>query len=84
MAFMNVKDANVRLLPISHFYPSLINRYDYMVFAQDTVVNDIGSKTVNKSYRDVNVPVHVPIQVHPAAVISLSPDALMLLTNPIK
>jgi len=84
MAFMSVKDASVRLLPISHFYPSLIHRYDYMVFAQDTVVNDIGSVSLNKSYRDVNVPVHVPIQVHPAAVISLSPDALDLLTNPVK
>jgi hypothetical protein len=54
------------------------------VFSQDTVVNDIGSKTVNKSYRDVNVPVYVPIQVHPAAIINLSADALFLLTNPVK
>jgi len=55
-----------------------------MVFSQDTVVNDVGSKPLNKSYRNVNAPVHVPIQVHPAAVISLSPDALFLLTNPVK
>lgn len=74
----------MRLLPISHFYPSLAHRHDYLVFAQDTVVNDIGSKPLNKSYRNVNAPVHVPIQVHPAAVISLSPDALFLLTNPVK
>lgn len=74
----------MRLLPISHFYPSLTHRYDYMVFSQDTVVNDVGSKPLNKSYRNVNAPVHVPIQVHPAAVISLSPDALFLLTNPAK
>ena len=74
----------MRLLPISHFYPSLIHRYDYMVFSQDTVVNDVGSKPLNKSYRNVNTPVHVPIQVHPAAVINLSPDALFLLTNPVK
>lgn len=74
----------MRLLPISHFYPSLAHRHDYLVFSQDTVVNDIGSKTVNKSYRDVNVPVHVPIQVHPAVIINLSADALFLLTNPVK
>jgi hypothetical protein len=55
-----------------------------MVFAQDTLVNDIGSVTVNKSYRDVNAPVHVPVRVHPAVIISLSPDALALLTDPIK
>ncbi len=74
----------MRLLPISHFFPSLIHRYDYMVFAQDTLVNDIGSVSVNKSYRDVNVPVHVPVRVHPAVIISLSPDALALLTDPTK
>ena len=74
----------MRLLPISHFYPSLTHRHDYMVFVQDTVVNDTGSKPINKSYRNVNAPVHVPIQVHPAAIISLSPDALQLLTDPLK
>lgn len=74
----------MRLLPISHFYPSLTHRHDYMVFVQDTVVNDIGSKPINKSYCNVNAPVHVPIQVHPAAIISLSPDALQLLTDPLK
>jgi len=74
----------MRVLPISHFYPSVLNRYDYMVFSQDTVVNDIGSELLNKSYRNVNVPVHAPIQVHPAAIISLSPEALFLLTNPVK
>jgi len=55
-----------------------------MVFSQDTVVNDIGSELLNKSYRNVNVPVHAPIQVHPAAIISLSSEALFLLTNPVK
>jgi len=55
-----------------------------MVFSQDTLVNSIGSTTLNKSYRDVNVPVHVPVQVHPAAILSLSPEALQILTNPIK
>ena len=74
----------MRLLPISHFYPSLINRYDYMVFVQDTLVNGIGSKPLNKGYRTVNPPVHVPIQVRPGSVISLSPDAMFLLTNPLK
>ena len=74
----------MRLLPISHFFPSLTHRYDYMVFAQDTLVNDTGSVSVNKSYRDVNAPVHVPIRVHPAVIISLSPDALALLTDPTK
>jgi len=74
----------MRLLPISHFYPSLVHRHDYMVFVQDTLVNDIGSSPVNKSYRDVNAPVHVPIRVHPAVIISLSPDALALLSNPIR
>jgi len=42
----------MRLLPISHFFPSLTHRYDYMVFAQDTLVNDTGSVLVNKSYRE--------------------------------
>jgi hypothetical protein len=74
----------MRLLPISHFFPSLIHRYDYMVFAQDTVVNDVGGKSLNKSYRDVNAPVHVPIRVHPAVIISLSPDALAVLSEPLR
>lgn len=74
----------MRILPIDHFYPSVLNRYRYMVFSQDTLVNSIGSTTLNKSYRDVNVPVHVPVQVHPAAILSLSPEALQILTNPIK
>lgn len=55
-----------------------------MVFVQDTLVNDVGSKPMNPSYRDVNAPVHVPIQVHPAAIISLSPDALAILADPLK
>lgn len=74
----------MRILPISHFYPSVLNRYDYMIFSQDTLVNDVGSVPVNQRYRDVNIPVHVPIQVHPAAIINLSPEALQILTNPIK
>ena len=74
----------MRIVPISHYYPSVLHRYDYMVFSQDTLVNSIGSKPLNKSYRDVNAPVHVPIRVHPAAIISLSPEALSLLTNPVK
>jgi len=74
----------MRILPIEHFYPSVLNRYRYMVFSQDTLVNSTGSVPVNKSYRDVNVPVHVPVQVHPAAVVTLSPDALKILTNPVK
>jgi len=74
----------MRILPISHYYPSLIHRYDYMVFSQDTLVNDIGSAPLNKSYTDINAPVHVPIQVHPAAIITLSADALFLLTKPIE
>jgi len=74
----------MRTLPIEHFYPSLLNRYRYMVFSQDTVVNSIGAKPLNQSYRDVNVPVHVPIQVHPAAIVTLSPAAMQILTNPVK
>lgn len=74
----------MRILPISHYYPSLLHRYDYMVFSQDTLVNEIGSVPLNKSYTDTNAPVHVPIQVHPAAIITLSADALFLLTNPIE
>lgn len=74
----------MRLLPISHFFPSLIHRYDYMVFVQDTLVNDVGSKPMNPSYRDVNASVHVPIRVHPAVIISLSPDALAVLADPLK
>lgn len=73
----------MKIVPISNLYPSLLNRYFYMVFSQDTVVNSIGAKSVNKSYRDVNVPVHAPIRVHPAAIISLSPEALALITQPI-
>lgn len=55
-----------------------------MVFSQDTVVNSIGSKPLNQSYRDVNAPIHVPVQVHPAAIVTLSPAAMQILTNPIE
>lgn len=67
----------MRLLPISHFYPSLTHRYDYMVFIHDTPATD--SRRYN-----VSTSVHIPIQVHPAAVISLSPDALDILSNPVR
>ncbi|NBP03873.1 MAG: hypothetical protein EBU90_28010 [Proteobacteria bacterium] len=73
----------MKLVNLSTLYPSTLHRYRYEVFSQDTLVNSIGSVSVNQSYRDVNVPVHVPIQTHPAAILTLSPDALALLTNPV-
>lgn len=67
---------------VGYTYPDVTYRYRYLNFSQDTVVNSIGSKPLNKSYRDVNAPVHVPIRVHPAVIINLSPDALALLSKP--
>ena len=40
--------------------------------SQDIMVNSTGSVSLNRSYRDVNQPIHV----EPAAKLELSPEAL--------
>ena len=40
--------------------------------SQDIMVNSTGSNSMNRSYRDVNNPIHV----EPAAKLYLSPEAL--------
>lgn len=40
--------------------------------SQDIMVNSTGSVSLNRSYRDVNQPIHV----EPAAKLQLSPEAL--------
>lgn len=40
--------------------------------SQDIMVNSTGSNSLNRSYRDVNNPIHV----EPAAKLYLSPEAL--------
>ena len=44
-------------------------------WSQDIMVNSTGSSNLNKSYRDVNQPIHV----EPAAKLLLSPAALQVL-----
>jgi hypothetical protein len=46
----------------------------YYSISQDIMVNSIGAVRFNKSYRDVNNPVHVPI-VEPAVKIQISAEA---------
>ena len=41
-------------------------------FSQDILANSTGQSTLNRSYRDVNRPIHV----EPAAKLQLSPEAL--------
>lgn len=59
----------MRILPIYTVFPSQIYR------SQDTIVNSVGSIRLEKSYRDVNNPIHV----EPAAKLYLSPEAMMIL-----
>jgi hypothetical protein len=44
----------------------------YRYVSQDIMVNSTGSVSLNRSYRDVNQPIHV----EPAAKLQLSPEAL--------
>lgn len=44
----------------------------YRYLSQDIMVNSTGSVSLNRSYRDVNQPIHV----EPAAKLQLSPEAL--------
>lgn len=44
----------------------------YRYLSQDIMVNSTGSVSLNRSYRDVNQPIHV----EPAAKLELSPEAL--------
>jgi len=59
----------MRIEPAYVYYPSLIYR------SQDILVSSVGSVKLEKSYRDVNTPIHV----EPAAKLFLSPEALMIL-----
>ena len=45
--------------------------------SQDILVNSTGSVSLNRSYRDVNQPIHV----EPAAKIFLSPEAIRILPD---
>ena len=58
-------------------FPSTLFRYPYQVYSQDTLVNSISGRPLNKTYRDVNNPIHV----EPAAKLFLSPAALAILTE---
>ena len=59
----------MRIDPVYTMFPSLIYK------SQDTVVNNLGSIRLEKSYRNINNPIHV----EPAAKLFLSPEALMIL-----
>ena len=54
-------------------HPNPQTRY----ISQDILVNSIGSSSLNRSYRDVNQPIHV----EPAAKLYLSPEALAQLAR---
>ena len=45
--------------------------------SQDILVNSTGSASLNRSYRDVNLPIHV----EPAAKIFLSLEAIRILSD---
>jgi len=70
----------MKMTPLHVQYPSTTHRYPFQLMHDDTTVNSLGSVRINKSYRDVNNPIHV----EPAAKLFLSPDALAVLTNPPK
>lgn len=63
--------------PLYRVFPSTVHRYPYQNYSQDTVVNSIGGRPINKSYRNVNNPIHV----EPTAKLFLSLDALTILTE---
>jgi len=67
----------MRIQDISQVFPSLWNRYSGWVISENTVQNSLGSISVTASYREVNSPIHV----EPAAKLSLSPEALAILTR---
>lgn len=54
--------------PVTHAVTNPQSRY----WSQDIIVNSTGSNSLNKSYRDVNQPIHV----EPAAKLMLSLEAL--------
>jgi hypothetical protein len=58
---------------ISIFNTNLQTRY----LSQDILTNSTSSVSLNRSYRDVNQPIHV----EPAAKLFLSLEALRVLTN---
>lgn len=59
-------EAIMGIIPYSYVNPQ--TRY----YSQDIMVNSTGSNSLNRSYRDVNNPIHV----EPAAKLFLSPNAL--------
>lgn len=59
-------NAIMGVIPYSYANPQ--TRY----WSQDIMVNSTGSSSLNRSYRDVNNPIHI----EPAAKLFLSPDAL--------
>ena len=59
-------EAIMGVIPYSYVNPQ--TRY----YSQDIMVNSTGSNSLNRSYRDVNNPIHV----EPAAKLYLSPEAL--------
>ena len=59
-------EAIMGVIPYSYVNPQ--TRY----YSQDIMVNSTGSNSLNRSYRDVNTPIHV----EPAAKLELSPEAL--------
>jgi len=70
----------MKITPLYTVFPSTVHRYPYQNYSQDTLVNSISGVQLNQSYRNVNSPIHV----EPAAKLFLSPEALAVLTNPIK
>jgi hypothetical protein len=67
----------MKINPLYKVFPSTVYRYPYQNYSQDTIVNSISGRPTNKSYRDINNPIHV----EPAAKLFLSPDALAILTD---
>ncbi len=67
----------MKITPLYQVFPSTVHRYPYQNYSQDILVNSISGSSLNKSYRDVNNPIHV----EPAAKLFLSPDALKILTK---
>ena len=60
-------------MKIVSLHPNPQTRY----WSQDILVNSTGSSSLNRSYRDVNQPIHV----EPAAKLFLSLEALRILID---
>ena len=64
----------VKVYPINSIS---VNNPQSRYWSQDIMVNSTGSSSLNRSYRDVNQPIHV----EPAAKLYLSPEALSQLAR---